>query len=437
MGGVPDLLSHAEALGALPALLGEVMLAVKLPSMKAREAAYDALAEVGRKMMAHGKKAGGAAAAPSVSPMAAGMGDGSQALMTEYVCMLLAGLAGTSPHMRSAAVLALAKIIYEFRRELQQTVISAILNTVLPLLQSKAREIIKAVLGFVKVASLTLNAEALRPHLKEMIAGVTLFSDDTKNRFKQKTKVIFEILVRKYGEETVKALVPAEYSKLIGYIRKQSDREKRQKQEARRKKLEDSAARAEQEGTTAGRQMKFADYESMLHDSDEDDKDDVEMAADEAKKAASKKVARKNEGDRFGTRSAKNRAEKAPKLKDSGADKLRLTAEDVDFMGDEVAKHIVPDKKVRKFVAKKGVEENSEGKLVITDDMADEMSKSDKKEKRIDLEDIKKQLKAESKVNRKRKADEEDVVADSNRRNVSGKQFKVRFCANFCLICFV
>lgn len=64
--------------------------------------------------------------------------------------MVLGGLVGTSPHMISASVMALARLLHEFATELAG-VAPALLPAVLMLLRSKSREVIKSVLGFVKV----------------------------------------------------------------------------------------------------------------------------------------------------------------------------------------------------------------------------------------------------------------------------------------------
>ena len=64
--------------------------------------------------------------------------------------MALGGLVGATPHMIAASVMALARLLYEFASALSGLV-PQLLPAVLSLLRSKSREIIKAVLGFVKV----------------------------------------------------------------------------------------------------------------------------------------------------------------------------------------------------------------------------------------------------------------------------------------------
>lgn len=73
--------------------------------------------------------------------------------------MVLGGLVGASPHMMSASVMALARLMYEFVPQLQ-TSAPQLLPVILSLLRSKSREVIKSVLGFVKVSF--QRAEELR-----------------------------------------------------------------------------------------------------------------------------------------------------------------------------------------------------------------------------------------------------------------------------------
>ena len=65
--------------------------------------------------------------------------------------MVLGGLVGATPHMVAASVMALARLMYEFAGQLE-ALAPHLLPVILSLLRSKSREIIKSVLGFLKVA---------------------------------------------------------------------------------------------------------------------------------------------------------------------------------------------------------------------------------------------------------------------------------------------
>jgi ribosomal RNA-processing protein 12 len=72
--------------------------------------------------------------------------------LLDFVNAVMGGLAGSSPHMQSAAVLALARLSFEFAGQLE-SVVGRLLPAVLLLLRSQSREVIKAVLGFIKVGA--------------------------------------------------------------------------------------------------------------------------------------------------------------------------------------------------------------------------------------------------------------------------------------------
>ncbi len=79
--------------------------------------------------------------------------------------MALGGLVGATPHMVSASVMGLARLLFEFAPALAGLV-PDLLPAVLMLLRSRAREVIKSVLGFVKVGprSAAQSSRLLHPH---------------------------------------------------------------------------------------------------------------------------------------------------------------------------------------------------------------------------------------------------------------------------------
>ena len=70
--------------------------------------------------------------------------------------MVLGGVAAATPHMIAASVMALARLMYEFAGPLEFAM-GDLLPAVLSLLRTKSREVVKAVLGFVKVGCQRLN----------------------------------------------------------------------------------------------------------------------------------------------------------------------------------------------------------------------------------------------------------------------------------------
>jgi ribosomal RNA-processing protein 12 len=69
--------------------------------------------------------------------------------------MVLGGLAGSTSQMISASVMALARLLFEFTPSIMP-MIDDLIPAVIMLLRSKAREVIKSVLGFLKVYLFTI-----------------------------------------------------------------------------------------------------------------------------------------------------------------------------------------------------------------------------------------------------------------------------------------
>jgi ribosomal RNA-processing protein 12 len=105
-----------------------------------------------------------------------------------------------------------------------------IFTTLLVFLSSANREIVKSILGFIKLAIHTLPTEIIRPHLKELVPALLAWSHDHKNHFKAKVRHIFERMLRRFGWEDVYACAgEEEASKVLVNIKKRKERAKRKK----------------------------------------------------------------------------------------------------------------------------------------------------------------------------------------------------------------
>ena len=236
------------------ALVAELVLSTKEANRRAREAAYALLVEVAAEMHASrppaARRAGGGASL-MMQRMMGEDGEGEEGGsddddsddeyaaaadaggLSDFVNMVCAGLAGGSPHMISATVMALARLLHAFPAELGAAKGGAaprLLSAVLTLLRSRAREVVKSVLGFCKVCAARLPADVLRKHLPQLLEGMLLWSDDSRNRFRLRVRAVVERLCRRLGVEEVSAAAPASEAKLLTHIRKQAARKARRRE---------------------------------------------------------------------------------------------------------------------------------------------------------------------------------------------------------------
>lgn len=72
--------------------------------------------------------------------------------LARLLAMVMGGLVGGSPHMVSASVMALARLLHE-HAQLLEGLAPRLLQTTLLLLRTKSREVVKSVLGFCKVGA--------------------------------------------------------------------------------------------------------------------------------------------------------------------------------------------------------------------------------------------------------------------------------------------
>jgi ribosomal RNA-processing protein 12 len=105
-----------------------------------------------------------------------------------------------------------------------------IFTTMLVFLTSANREIVKSVLGFIKLAIHTLPKELIGPHLKQLVPLLLDRSHDHKNHFKAKVRHIFERMLRRFEWDEVYACAgEEEAAKVLTNIKKRKERAKRKK----------------------------------------------------------------------------------------------------------------------------------------------------------------------------------------------------------------
>ncbi|KAF2220945.1 NUC173 domain-containing protein [Elsinoe ampelina] len=215
----------ASDLSFIPSIISEAVIAVKEVNEKARTSAFDLLV-----LMADRMSNGGTVRNSRVPHMSADAPD-APASLEEYITMLSAGLAGSTPHMISASITALARILYTFHDRLAPAAVSELVATIDLFLTSANREIVQSCLGFVKVCILSLPTDMMRPRLETLIPNLCAWSKEHKAHFKAKVKHIFERMIKRFGVETVERFTPESDRALVKNIRKTKERAARKKAE--------------------------------------------------------------------------------------------------------------------------------------------------------------------------------------------------------------
>ena len=221
-------------------VLAETLLSLKDNNAKTREAAYQLLLAMATRQRGR---------------------------LEQFLSVVTAALGAETAHLRSAAVMGLSRIVYEFawngkdedESESLQSTLPVLLSTVLVLINENSREVIKSVIGFVRICVAAMNREKLEPMIPELVPGLLSFHK-TKNRFRSKIKIILKRLVKYFGYEKLMPYVPESEQRLLVHIRKLDERQKRKKN-------------ALKQGNDGEHTVNHGTFDAML-ESDEEDSDD-------------------------------------------------------------------------------------------------------------------------------------------------------------------
>ena len=254
----------------IPSILSEVVISAKEVNEKARTAAFDLLVLMATKM-----SAGGSIAQSKIPHMDSSAPDVAASL-EEYFTMVSAGLVGSTPHMVSASVTALTRILYDFHVNLSQATVEDMLETISLFLTSASREIVRSVLGFVKVAIISLPTSIVQPRLSTLLPGLMSWSREHKAQFRAKIKHILERAIRRFGYAEIEKWTPEGDRKFLANIRKAKDR-------AKRKKSEGTANGDGEKERNGKRKSAFeSEYDAAVY-SDSDEEEEGSNASDAEK----------------------------------------------------------------------------------------------------------------------------------------------------------
>lgn len=323
---------------AISTLISEIVLATKESNKKTRNAAYDLLIEIGHGMQ--DEETGG-----------------SEERLMQFFTMIVGCLAGSTPHMVSAAVVGLARLLYEFSSELSHTV-PDLLPSALLLLKSKNREIIKSVLGLVKVVIARLPAAELDQHLRSLVEGLILWSDDSKNHFKAKVRAIIERLVRRCGMDSVAKVMPQEHMKLLTNIRKTKEHNEKKKKST--EGGEEAETKSVQSRASTAKKSKWNHTDMFSDDDDDDEYDDM----DGSTKASTMAKTKTNKSD--GTTKSRKLRKSNKRLPEDLMD-VEGAGEPLDLLDTRKTREVLrgPKSQQRKNDSDDELEYTADGKMIV------------------------------------------------------------------------
>ncbi|XP_034040063.1 RRP12-like protein [Thalassophryne amazonica] len=342
----------------ITALLPEVIVCTKEVSVGARKNAYNLLVEIGNAFVRFcGKK---------------------HDAMEQYLVLVYAGLTG-SVTMITCTVLALTRLVFEYKDSIELATMEQLLQNICLLLTSRTREIVKAALGFIKVILFIVDPKTLASHVTVMMEGIGNIKDDVRRHFRTKLKNIFTKLIRKFGFELVKSMLPTEHHKVLINIRKAEARSKRRKQAAEQhdeSESEDEVPKAKNES-----------IEDILAESDSELSDSEGKTQDVQKKAGKQQ---------------------------KGRAWLKEGAEDdpLNFLDAKVSQRVLATNPERKKNTKveHGFKVTSDGRLIIKEEEEEVNKNKDDGE----MKDILEEVGAKSKKSRKRKFRDDNFDEDKD-----------------------
>ncbi|OWF35995.1 RRP12-like protein [Mizuhopecten yessoensis] len=311
----------------LLAVVPEAILCTKELAERARTAAYGLLVEMGKAQIRWADNSDAT----------------HQAAVHTYFRTLMAGLAG-SPQMISATLLALTRVLYEFKDHIDGLMLESIIDNACLLLTSRAREVVKSTLSFIKVLLSAYQDTTLAPHLKKLMSNLVSMKEDARHHFRFKSKEIYAKLIRKFGYETICGMAPASIHKILINIRKTEERAKKARKAGKAKEDSDS----DEEGHLRSQPETV---EELLQDTDS------EMEEDTDNKKKKKGEKKSSKGD------------KGAWLQEGNEDEI------MDFLDTTASKKVVATKPLAKKQVTKskdaGFKKAADGRLIITEGSED------------------------------------------------------------------
>ncbi|EPR61641.1 NUC173 domain protein [Toxoplasma gondii GAB2-2007-GAL-DOM2] len=234
--------------------------------------------------------------------------DGDSEKLSRLVILIATGLGGGTgvtarggtaepPLLKTAAVLALSRVIFSYAEQMDGALIKQIAEVVLLLLQDRDKQVFLAALRFARVIAHVFDGQALERFLPAMLCAL---NNKHAIRAKMKIRRLVEKLLKKLGEAAVKEAFPSEHLPLLRHLQK-SVRKQQLRELLVNKALQEGLSwdelvfkpgdDGEDENKNAGRRQGKKEnnaFSKMMEEDDEEDEDDEDRPS-AAKKAAARK----------------------------------------------------------------------------------------------------------------------------------------------------
>ena len=230
------LLEHLDASCQhfVAAVVPEAVLCCKEHNEKSRAAAFSLIVRVGETLRRWSTEAG----------------EQPEEAMRAYMKLLLAGLTG-SPKLIAGTLLATAQVIHQFKEVFPVDLLEMTLDNVCLLMTSSSREPAEACLSLVKALVFAIDPAVFARFLPRLMKALSMMTPDCKRHFRQKTRDLLTVFVRKFGYDVVLDLTPSGDAVLLKRLknirkveqRKKTDREARRQQEGSEDELAQTTTR--------------------------------------------------------------------------------------------------------------------------------------------------------------------------------------------------
>lgn len=181
---------NANQVEFLYKIVPEAILCTKAANEKARSGSYTLLVVIGETLQKWR------------SP-----GDDVDSVIKDYMKVVLAGLAG-GPTMIHCTLKSITKLYYEFQDIFPEDLTNLLIENVCLLLTSHSREIVNPSVSFLHVFITTSPVIGSAQFCEKIVSSLCKMTEDCKRHFRLKTRYLFDRLVRKFGYDVVKGIIP-------------------------------------------------------------------------------------------------------------------------------------------------------------------------------------------------------------------------------------